>query len=560
MPDPNALASQIEIKLDGQVVQPAIMSNLSYMVVEQHVHLPGMFILRFLDPAMEILDNGPFNLTKELEISAEKEDGSKIALFKGEITALEPEFKEGMLLEVVVRGFDKSHRLFRETISKAYLNIKDSDLANRIAGEAGLSAQVDATSTVYKHLIQHNQTNLEFLFERAWRIGYECFVADGKLYFRKPPAIASAELELRWGEDLQEFYPRMSLAEQVDEVNVKGWDPDKMQAIVGQASRGNLYPKIGEPKNGAQFASSFGKGKKIVVDQPVVDQAEANTLAQARLNESSGAFVEAEGVALRRPDLQAGKVVELKALGNRFSGKYLISSATHTFSPEGFATHFSVRGARTGMLSEEIALMEPLDRWPGLVEAVVTNTDDPQDLGRVKVKYPWLAEDVESYWARVIGIGAGPEAGFFAVPQVNDEVVVAFVHGDFNHPVVIGGLWNSKNAIPKQPKDAPKGQKQLVRSWHSPKGHRIVLDDTSAKKIEIVTTDGRSITLTDQDKKIILKTMNVELILEDQKLSVETATEINIKAGSNLKMEANGNMDLKASGQLNIKGAMVNIN
>ena len=560
MPNPNVLASQVEIKLNGQAVQSAVMNNLSYMTVEQHVHLPGMFILRFLDPSLEILDNGPFDLTKEVEILAEKEDGTKISLIKGEITALEPEFREGMLLEVVVRGFDKSHRLFRESISKAYLNIKDSDLASRIAGEAGLSAQVDATSTVYKHLIQHNQTNLEFLFERAWRIGYECFVADGKLYFRKPPAISSAELNLRWGEDLLEFYPRMSLAEQVDEVNVKGWDPEKMQAIVGRASRGNLYPSIGESKNGAQFASSFGRGKSIVVDQPVIDQAEANTLAQARLNESSGAFVEAEGVALRRPDLTAGKVVELKALGKRFSGKYLISSATHTYSADGFSTHFSVRGARTGLLSDEIAHMEPLDRWPGLVVAVVTNTDDPQAWGRVKVKFPWLADDVESDWARVIGIGAGPDAGFFAVPQVNDEVMVAFVHGDFNQPVVIGAVWNGKHKIPKQPKDAPQGQKPLVRSWHSPKGHRIVLDDTSAKKIEIVTTDGRSITLSDQDKKMIIKTQSVELTLEDQKLTIETATEINIKAGSNLKMEANGNMDIQASGQLTLKGAMVNIN
>lgn len=560
MPNPNELASQVEIKLSGQPVRSEVMDKLAFLSVEQHVHLPAMFTLRFLDPEKEILDGGPFDLTKEVEISAEKEDGSRVLLIKGEITALEPEFKEGMLLEVVVRGFDKSHRLFRQTVSAAYLNVKDSDIASRIASEAGLQAQVDATSTVYPHLIQHNQTPLEFLFERAWRIGYECFVSDGKLYFQKPPSIGSAQLQLRWGDDLLEFYPRMSLAEQINEVSVRGWDAEKMQPIVGRASSGALYPKIGESKDGAQFASTFGNGKKIVVDQPVIDQSEANTLAQARLNEASGAFVEADGVALRRPDLQAGKVVEIKALGVRFSGKYLITSATHTFSPEGFITHFSVRGARTGLLSEELAQMEPLDRWPGLVSAVVTNTDDPKEWGRVKVKFPWLAEDVESDWARVIGMGAGPEAGFFALPQVNDEVMVAFVHGDFNQPVVIGGVWNGKHKIPKAPRDAPKGKKPLVRSWHSPKGHRIVLDDNQAKMIEIVTTDGRSITLSDQNKKITLKTQNVTLVIEDQKLSIETATEVNIKAGSNLKLEANGNMDIKANGQLNLKGAMVNIN
>jgi phage protein D len=557
---PNELASQVSLKIAGQPVTQQVMDNLAYLSVEQHVHLPGMFTLRFNDdPEFTLLDGTQFGLTKEVEVIAQTADGTSVTLIKGEITALEPEYKEGMILEVVVRGFDKSHRLYRQTQSKAFLNIKDSDLASRLAGEAGLSAQVDGTSTVYEHLFQHNQTNLELLFQRAWRIGYECFVSDGKLYFRKPPVISSSELELTWGRDLLEFFPRLSLAEQVDQVMVRGWDANKKQAIVGQASSGKLYSKIKEPKDGAQLASDFGAGKKIVVDQPVLNQAEANTLAQARLNEASGAFVQADGVALRRPDLQAGKVVEIKGLGDRFSGKYLISSATHTFSPSGFETRFCVRGARTGLLADELAQTDPLDRWPGLVAAIVTNTDDPMDQGRVKVKFPWLDDAVESDWARLMGIGAGPEAGFFTVPQVNDEVLVAFLHGDFNEPVVIGAMWNGKDKIPPQAKAAPKGKKPLVRTWHSPEGHRIVLHDVD-KLIEIVTKDGRSITIDDQNKKIVIKTSNASITLEDQKMAIETATEINIKAGSNLKLEASGNMDIKASGQLNLKGAMVNIN
>lgn len=568
MPNPNEIASQVEVKLNGSPVQSAVMGNLMHMSVEQSSHLPGMFTLRFFDSDQAILDGGPFDLTKEIEILAEKEDGSKISLIKGEITALEPEYKEGMIMELVVRGFDKSHRLFRETISKAYLNIKDSDIAQQIAGAAGLSSQVDSTTTVYEHLFQHNQTYLEFLFQRAWRIGYECFVENGKLYFRKPPSASGAELTLKWGEDLLEFYPRMSLAEQVNEVSVKGWDPNKMAAIVGKATRGSLYPSIGESKTGAQHAQSFGTGKQIIVDQPVIDQAEANVLAQARLNEASGAFVQADGVALRRPDLKAGKVVDISALGRRFSGKYLITSAVHTFSPDGFETHFSVRGARTGLLSDELAAMEPLDRWPGLVIAVVTNNNDPNDLGRVKLKYPWLDDTQESGWARVLGIGAGPEAGFFSVPQVNDEVLVAFLHGDFNAPIVIGGVWNGKHKIPKQASSAPKSERHLVRTWHSPKGHRVVMYDNQEKKIEIFTTDGRSIVLSDKDKKITIKTQQVEMVLDDQKLDLKTGTEINLKAGSNLKIEATGNLDVKAngnltvqaSGQLTLKGAIVNIN
>ena len=220
-----------------------------------------MFLLRFLDPGLELLDHGPFDLTKEVEVLAQKADGTPVSLIKGEITALEPQYGEGMIAELLIRGYDKSHRLYRESKSKAFLNIKDSDLAGQIAGNAGLSSQIDATTTVYDHLYQHNQTDLEFLMQRAWRIGYECFVADGKLYFRKPPR-GSASVTLTWGDNLLSFSIRASLAEQVDEVMVKGWDPSSMQPIVGQIpARAALPPDWGCERTGRSGRAALGRGK-----------------------------------------------------------------------------------------------------------------------------------------------------------------------------------------------------------------------------------------------------------------------------------------------------------
>jgi phage protein D len=559
MTNPTELASQVKVKIGGADAPAEVMGNLTALAVDQHTHLPGMFTLRFTDPALEFLDGGPFDLTKEVEILAEKPGGDPVSLIKADITALEPEFKEGMLAELVVRGYDASHRLYREKKSRASLNVKDSDLANRIAGEAGLTAQVEATSTVYEHVFQHNQSDLEFLMQRAWRIGFECFVEAGKLYFRKPPE-SPAAVTLTWGDDLLTFSPRMTLAEQVDEVVVRGWDPEKQTAIVGRAQRGRLYPEVGESKDGAGWAQTFGSGKLVIVDMPVVSQAEADALAAARLDEISGAFIEAEGEALRRPDIRAGQVIKLEALGDRFSGSYLVTSATHLFSPAGLRTRFSVRGTRTGLISEGMLHTDPLDRWPGVVTAVVTNTDDPKKQGRVKVKFPWLAEDAESDWARVMGAGAGPEAGEVAIPDVNDEVLVAFVHSDFSQPYVLGGLWNGKNPLPPEAAKAAGTEMALVRAWHSRKNHRMVMYDTSEKKIEIVTSDGRSVTLSDKDAKIIIKTSRVEVTLEDSKLTVQSGGDVSVKAGANLKLEASGNVDIQAGGQVTVKGAMINLN
>jgi len=572
MPDANPIASNIIIKIAGTELSAEISAKMLEVTVDQNAFLPAMFTIKLRDEHHEMTDSGKyFDLTKVIEILGEDESGNETKLIKGEITAIEPNFRDGMVVDLVVRGYDKSHRLYRETKSEVHLNKKDSDLASAFAGNAGLSAKVDATTTVYDAIYQDNQTDLAFLMKRAWRIGYECFVEDGKLYFRKPVS-GSASVSLTYGEDLLEFYPVISLAEQVNEVQVKGWDWLMNKAILGKATGGEQYAQTGESKDGKSWAGSFGAGKKIVVDQPVKDQAEADKLAQARLNEISGAFETADGVAFRRPDIKAGAKVELKELGTRFSGTYTVTSATHIYNADGLITRFRVSGNRTGLLFEQMSHQSPLNKWGGVVPAVVTNTDDPDKVGRVKLKYPWMAEDAETWWARVVSPGAGKEAGFFLIPEVEDEVIVAFEHGDIDRPYVLGGVWSNKNKIPPSGAGAGSGEIPLVRTWTSIEGHQITMYDDAKKKIEILTKDGHTIVLDDAGKKLEIKTPGGNSILcDDNSKTVKVKSSsghevtmatgsVTIKSGANMTIEASGNIDMKAGGMVNIKGAMVNIN
>lgn len=532
--------------IEGSAVDANVMQHLMEAVVDQHSHMPDMFMLRFHDPDLKLLDDGPFDLTKKVKIEASHADGSKVLLMEGEITGIEPQFEEDKPAEFVVRGFDTSHRLYREIKSVSYLNKKDSDLASEIAQKAGLQAKVDVTQTVYEHIYQHNQSDLAFLMQRARRIGYECFVDQGTLYFRKPTT-DTGNLKLEYGDDLLSFRPSLSLAEQVDEVVVKGWDVEKQAAIVGRAQSGKLYPRIQEKKDGAAWAKTFGAGKMVIVDQPVVSQAEADTLAAARLDEISGAFVEAEGEAYRRPDVQAGHYIEITKIGKRLSGKYLVTRATHTFTAQGLRTQFWVSGSRTGSLIEALTHMQPKERWSGLVIGIVTNTDDPKGWCRVKVKFPWMADDAESDWARLIIMGGGPDAGVAAVPEVGDEVVVAFAHGDFSQPFVLGGLWNGKHKAPEQTGKAAQGEKPLVRTWRSRKGHSISMYDNADKKIEIKTVDGYTIILDDKNKDIEIKGPGKLKITMNQDITIEGKANINLKATGDLTLEATKNLTLKGT-------------
>src|SRR5262245_22538227 len=107
------------------------------------------------------------------------------------------------------------------------------------------------------------------------------------------------------------------------------------------------------------------------------------------------------------------------------------------------------------MTASLLDLLRPPDersagRIYGVVPGVVTSNDDPEKLGRVKLRFPWLSDEVESGWARVALPAAGNLRGVYMLPEVDDEVLVAFEQGDVRFPYVVGGLWSSKLPPPEE--------------------------------------------------------------------------------------------------------------
>ncbi|BAY14140.1 phage baseplate assembly protein V [Calothrix sp. NIES-2098] len=186
-------------------------------------------------------------------------------------------------------------------------------------------------------------------------------------------------------------------------------------------------------------------------------------------------------------------------------------------------------------------------RFYGVTVGIVTNNKDPDGLGRVKVRFPWLWDEqknigVDSHWARVLAPMAGNNRGLYFLPEVEDEVLVAFEHGLAEFPYILGGLWNGKD---NQPENNNNGQNNK-RTIKSRSGHIISFDDTNDKgKIEIVDSLGNnSITISTDDNAIAIVCKTGKL-----KLSAEG---IEISSGAGI--------DIKATGELNIKGSVVNIN
>jgi uncharacterized protein involved in type VI secretion and phage assembly len=210
------------------------------------------------------------------------------------------------------------------------------------------------------------------------------------------------------------------------------------------------------------------------------------------------------------------------------------------------------------------------ERIYGVVNALVSNLKDPEKLGRIKVKFLGQAEENESDWIPVSSFMTGKNRGAFFLPEVNDEVLVTFIHGNVDYPVVIGSLWGSVDKPPEKNADG----KNKIKMIKTKGGHTITFnDDTQTKKakIEIKSSAGNTITLDDAagKEKIEIKDKGGGKITMDatkKAITIESGMKLDIKAKM-IKIEAQSTLEFKAailkaqaSGIAEIKGAMVKIN
>ena len=202
----------------------------------------------------------------------------------------------------------------------------------------------------------------------------------------------------------------------------------------------------------------------------------------------------------------------------------------------------------------------------GVEVGIVTNVQDPNKLGRIKVQLPRLPGGPETDWARVAQPAAGAGRGFYWLPEVGDEVLIAFELGQANCPYVLGALWNGKD----KPMDGAYADDNTTRMIQTKSGHKIVLCDKSGEeKIVIADKSGnRTITFDVKAKKFLVEAKEGDIELHAEKKIVLECEDLEIKTRKTAKMDMGTTFDLnvkdkaniKAGPQLNLKASRVNIN
>lgn len=198
------------------------------------------------------------------------------------------------------------------------------------------------------------------------------------------------------------------------------------------------------------------------------------------------------------------------------------------------------------------------DRLYGVVVGIVTNNQDPDELHRVKVRFPWLSNEEESNWARVAAAMAGNGRGTYFLPEVDDEVLVAFEHGSVDYPIVLGSLWNGKDRAPESNADGENNH----RAIHSRSGHVIRLNDKAGgETIEIIDKTGENrVVISAADNTISIEAkgdITISSATGKMKLS---AVGIELDSKASVEIKAAQSMDLQATAQVTVKGATINLN
>jgi len=595
MPSSAGVTSIPILKVDGSAVGDAL-TRLVELRVTRSLSAVSHVRIRLDDIDDEAA--GVFPVGKPLEVIALDANAVDQTIFKGEIVSVGIEFRFGRN-EFIVDAYDVGYKLARTTIIKSNVDSSTKDIISAIAGEVGLSPHIDGSMARIKSeaTIQQFGTAHRFLSEFCRTAGYEWQVDDGELKVG-PRSTSGATTTVTGGEDLVQFDARFTSMDQASKVSVRGWDAKTKEAVVGEYT----------PKNmGAESASismvADQKRKSDVTTWPrhVVGKDDAKLVAEGIGKRMDSMAVRARGVTEVNPAIKPGSRIEVKNVGAKWSGEYYISGVEHVFGDDQtFVTRFSTDSLESTSLVELLGRGEESNTSrfaSGLTIGIVTNNKDPDGHGnRVKVKLPYLSEEDESEWARLVQPGAGKERGLLMLPEIDDEVLVGFEEGDIRRPLILGGLWNGKDKppIPSTDKGLLDGGAVTSRSLTSRNGHRLTLADKGPdgdyveiklgdEKAQLWLGDERIDLILNDDLPITVKSDTAELsfakggdiTMKGKKITIEATDDLtlkgkNIKTTSQMNTEMSASMNFSAKGQAGVKvessaiaevkGTMVKIN
>lgn len=498
---------QVAVEIEGRPLgEPA--AALSEVRVRSALSVPAQCELCFREPPGPVAGAAATRMGAALRVTIGT--GAE-ALFEGEVTAVEESHRGPFASEVRVRAYDVTHRLRKRMHLRALGEVTAGELAARLADELALSSSVEEQGGSAGYLIQHRQTDLELLTEVAARSGLYWVVRGATLRLVSLRGGGEEAVSLELGRQLHEVRIERNADRAAAAVHVYGWQPrdaGEHEAEVSAARSGRDIPaRVSADQVG-------GQGPRDLVDQATADEGAARELAQGELDRRVAAEVVLSGVAEGDARLAPGAGIEVSGVGQDLAGRYVVTSVTHRVDADaGFTTE----------ISTEPPVLTPQTPATGLTPGLVSGVDDPDGLGRVRVKLPAYG-GVDTDWMEVLVLGAGRGKGLVILPGVGDRVLVALAGEDPGRGIVLGGLYGA--AAPYDP--GVTGGETRRYSLRTPGGHTVTLDD-EARRLSLQDSGGSFLELTPDGVRLssrvdlVITAPGKRILLSGHAIDFETA-------------------------------------
>lgn len=497
------------VEVDDSELDTDAARALGAVLVEQRLSLPTLCELTFYDPVGPLADAQTLLPGSALKLTVEDCD---VPLFVGEITAVEYGYGPSGGRETRVRGYDLLHRLRKEQPVRHFAEMTLADLAGDLVSGLPITVEIQDKGPVWPKVVQWRQPSLEVLTEVSERCGLLFRLCDDKLQFLSFDGIGDA-VPLEFGEGGLEVKIDVNTDPACRSVETLGWDPWRAKYHLGRAS---------EPRSGRDIEIEAtpdlvgASGERTLADVTVQSDEQADCLAQAELDRRVAGEVTLWAIADGDPQLRPGTPIELNGVAPALSGRYVPTSVRHTIDRE------------HGFLSElETVPPQPSPRRQTAISTlgVVTDVDDPDGLGRVRVSLPNHG-GIDSDWFEVLTPGAGQDKGLVTLPDRKDRVLVLLTQEDPAQGIVLGGLYGETGP----PDDG--------------------VEEGAVQRYTLVTPGGQCLRLDDEKKRVRLENSSgdhlqlspgrVRLRNNDGSFVELSRKEVRIHADTDLVIEAPG--------------------
>lgn len=586
------------IKLAGSPMSAQLVSALRSVRVELGLRQVGRAEITFVDSGFQLLTNNTavFALGTDVAVAFGAPGNPSTPVFSGQVTAvrvdqLRSEDAGSPYVTMVVS--DKLHALAFGQAAATGADLSIEAVVRKLVSTAGLSVSVSGLPNVTCKHVLFNEPPLRHLDRLAELYGFDWWVQDSTFHAAKPDGGAEVTVDL--GADVEQ----LSLETRdtgPGKTTVVGWDPVTKELVTGAPGATSVRPQADLAFPSAREGAIDGSRPMSARGTRVISQADAQLQAQAATDaarrDRTELRLQLHGL---RPSLRPRTTVKLTSAGP-MAGTYPVSEVTHLWDSAGGRTRVVAGPRRPAGLAAALAAggaPVPAGGLAGvLLVALVTDLQDPESRGRVKVKLPTLAADLDGGWARVLLPSGGPETGLVVPHQVGDEVVVGFEEGDLHRPVVLGAVHGGKDKPPSQ--TAAADGKAEVAGLVSRSKHVLVVDDSTdqakqglrfdhAKKhllhvtsegITVTAEQGKPIKLTagqasielDGQGNVVIKGMKVtvqaqtDLELKGAQVKAEAQATMQLQAQASAELKANGMVTVESSGSTAVKGSIVQIN